>query len=102
MRGDCYAVNEKNRCSGFNKNRLKGSFLGFALRHNLLLQHQQALMEKSYENPAMKWVLDGCRRLTLSDTGVVDKIAHNKSVGDVLHRTAKKGDGSLRCASIAL
>ena len=47
-------------------------------------------MEKSYENPAMKWVLDGCRRLTLSDTGVVDKIAHNKSGGDVLHRTAKK------------
>ena len=49
----------------------------------------------------MKWVLDGCRRLTLSDTGVVDKIAHNKSGGDVLHRTAKKGDGSQRCASIA-
>ena len=58
-------------------------------------------MEKSYENPAMMWVLDGCRRLTLSDTGVVDKIAHNKSGGDVLHRTAKKGDGSQRCASIA-
>ena len=58
-------------------------------------------MEKSYENPAMMWVLDGCRRLTLSDTGVVNKIAHNKSVGDVLHRTAKKGDGSQRCASIA-
>ena len=58
-------------------------------------------MEKSYQNPAMKWVLDGCRRLTLSDTGVVEKIAHNKSVGDVLYRTAKKGDGSQRCASIA-
>ena len=58
-------------------------------------------MEKSYQNLAMKWVLDGCRRLMLSDTGVVNKIAHNKSVGDILHRTAKKGDGSQRCASIA-
>lgn len=58
-------------------------------------------MEKSYQNLAMKWMLDGCRRLTLGDIGVVDKIAHNKSGGDVLHRTAKKGDGSQRCASIA-
>ena len=57
-------------------------------------------MVKVIKTIAMKWVLDGSRRVELIDNGVADKIAYNKSGGDVLHCTAREGDGSLRCISI--
>ena len=85
MKGNCY------------KNLIKGSFLDFTLRHSLLLQHQEPPMVKVIKTPAMKWMLDGSRRVELIDNGVADKIAYNKSGGDVLHCTAREGDGSLRC-----
>ena len=66
------------------KSLLKGSFLGFTLRHSLLLQHQEPPMVKVIKTLAMKWVLDGRRRVELIDDGVADKIAYNKSGGDVL------------------
>ena len=85
MKGNCY------------KSLLKDSFLGFTLRHSLLLQHQEPPMVKVIKTLTMKWVLDGSRRVELIDNGVADKIAYNKSGGDVLHCTAREGDGSLRC-----
>lgn len=57
-------------------------------------------MVKVIKTLTMKWVLDGSRRVELIDNGVADKIAYNKSGGDVLHCTAREGDGSLRCISI--
>ena len=47
-------------------------------------------MVKVIKTPAMKWVLDGSRRVELINNGVADKIAYNKSGGDVLHCTARK------------
>lgn len=57
-------------------------------------------MVKVIKTLTMKWVLDGSRRVELIDNGVADKIAYNKSGGDVLHCTTREGDGSLRCISI--
>ena len=55
-------------------------------------------MVKVIKTPAMKWMLDGSRRVELIENGVADKIANK--IGDVLHYTAREGDGSLRCISI--